>query len=420
MQTQPGIDRRRALELAARLGLSLALPALSAQAAARRGPERGRSLIVVWLDGGPSQVETWDPHPGTPIGGPTRAIKTCLPGVQIAEHFPAVAEQLDKLSLIRSLVSHEGDHARAMHLARTGYRPDGTLAHPSLGSIVARELPSQNLELPPFVSLGFNQFASRGGYLGGRYDAFIAPNPEAVVRAGRRAHDERSERRLRNVRVIADAFARDRRHSFAQTGFAEALATSITMLSSDQLEAFNLDAEPQRVRARYGATRVGRACLAARRLIELGVRVVEVTHHNYDTHENNFATTAALAQELDPALAVLVSELHERALWESTALLCMGEFGRTPKINKKEGRDHWPAGYSCLLGGAGILGGKVLGATDPHGRKKEPDQPVTIPDLFATILRALHVDWSQSVLTPIGRPIKLSQGAPLASLIPDA
>jgi hypothetical protein len=414
----PPIDRRDLLKLASGLALSFAVPGLDARGAARRGAEREKSLIIVWLDGGPSQLETWDPHPGTAIGGPTKSIPTTIPGVEIADAFPQVADQLQHLSVIRSLVSKEGDHERAMHFVRTGYRPDPTVMHPSLGSIVTRELPAAGLEIPQFISLGFNQFPSRGGYLGGKYDAFLVQNPEAGAKARQVAEDRRYQARLKNLEVATRSFERGRGAAARRTLFRDSLDAAVRMLTSEQIRAFDVADEPQVLRDAYGPAQVGRACLVARRLIEQGVRVVEATHHNYDTHENNFSTNRTLAGELDPALATLVRDLVERDLLESTLVLCLGEFGRTPHINRKEGRDHWPGGFSCLVGGAGLAHGIVLGATDPTGERKSPDQPIEIPDLCATVLETIGVDITRSVVTPIGRPMRFSEGTPIDALQP--
>jgi hypothetical protein len=409
-------DRRHFLKLASALGLSFILPGMDPRAAERRGTERRKSLVIVWLEGWPSQLETWDPHPGSLVGGPTRAIATSVPGLKIAEHFPRLAEKLHHLSVIRSLVSKEGDHARASHYVRTGYRPDATVTHPSVGSIVTRELPCDDLEIPAFISMGYSERRSRGGYLGGRYDAFHISDPDSN-RVVAQSRDERERRRLDSLVVVGNAFARGREAAFDRTNYRESLAAAVRMMSSGQLEAFDISAEPQAVRESYGNSQLGRGCLIARRLIEQGVRVVEVTHLNYDTHEDNFNKHRLLAADLDPALSSLMHDLAERRLLESTAVLCLGEFGRTPRVNAKEGRDHWPNGFSCLVGGGGVAGGLVVGATDPTGSRKEPEDPVAIPDLYATVLHALGIEFSRQIITPIGRPLRLSDGKPIERLL---
>jgi uncharacterized protein (DUF1501 family) len=189
------------------------------------------------------------------------------------------------------------------------------------------------------------------------------------------------------------------------------------MMSTDQLKAFQIDGEPQRVRGAYGDTLFGRGCLVARRLIETGVRAVEVTLSGFDTHANNFNGHRENARILDPALATLLRDLRERDLWQSTVVLVIGEFGRSPAINPLDGRDHWPSGFSCLIGGGGLKHGQVIGATDPEGNRKAPNDPIEVADLFATILKMFDVNFAHEVITPIGRPIAFSSGKPISRLL---
>jgi hypothetical protein len=400
--------------------MSFVLPGLDLRAAQRRGYKRPKSLLVIWLSGGPSQLETWDPHPGTKIGGPTRAIATSIPGVEIAEHYPQLAAQLHRLSLIRSLVSKEGDHDRATYMVRTGYRPDQTIRHPAMGAIVAKELPNPNLEIPAVISLGYHyeQDRPRGGYLGADYDAFEIREPG--WRDGSPVQlmaQERQERRLSNLQIVSRAFRRYRQAAVDGTMHQQTIDAAVRMMTSEQQKAFQIDDESQATRVAYGDSNFGRGCLVARRLIEQGVRAVEVVHENYDSHSNNFDTHKKNAVVLDGPLAALLGELDQRDLLQSTVILCIGEFGRTPKINAEDGRDHWPAGFSCLLGGGGLRAGQVVGATDPTGERKEPDNPIQVADLYATILKALGIDPTYQVPTPIGRPMRYSSGTPIEQLL---
>ena len=413
-----GIDRRSAVLTAAGLGLAFSLPALPARAARRRGPERPRSLVTVWLVGGPSQLETFDPHPGTVIGGPTRAIDTAIPGARIAADYPQLADRLDRFAVVRSLVSKEGDHERGQYTVKTGYRPDPTAVHPALGAIAARELPADGLEIPRFIAIGPGDFPSRGGYLGAQFD------PYRVFRPGGRGQNlvphvppDRQSRRLGALDALGRSFERGREEAVRRTLHEHTLRRAVTLMGSEQLVAFDVDDEPEAVKARYGAGDFGRGCLVARRLLETGVRSIELTLSGFDTHAANFTGHAARAAVLDPALAALVTDLEERDLLESTVLLVMGEFGRTPAINPLEGRDHWPHGFSCLLGGAGIASGQVVGATDPDGVARMPTDPVEIADLAATVMAALRIDPATEVTTPGGRPMKFSSGSPVARLL---
>jgi len=411
------MHRRDIFRIAVGSGLAWLLPPLEGRAVDRRGRERPKSLVVLWLAGGPSQLETWDPHPGTAIGGPTKAIDTSLRGVQIAEGFPQVAEQLQHLAVLRSLVSKEGDHERGAYMVKTGYRPDTTLVHPSLGSILTHELPDPTVEIPLFVSLGNEPFPSRAGYLGDQFD------PYHIYEAGRngqnlqpRVGETRQQRRLEGLGIVSKAFQQGRTKRVESTLHQHTVDAALRMMTSAQLRAFSLDGEPAAVQAAYGDTDFGRGCLIARRLVETGVRAVEVTLNGFDTHADNFTAHTLRAAILDPALATLVKELRERDLWQSTVVLVIGEFGRTPKINPASGRDHWPTGFSCLVGGGGIRGGQVLGATDPEGGRSNPEQPIPIADLHATILQTLGVDFARELITPIGRPMKLCEGTPVEAL----
>lgn len=415
-----GCDRRRWLVSSSALGLAACLPPLPARAAARRGRERKKSLVAIWLAGGPSQLETFDPHPGTRIGGPTEDIPTRLADARIAREYPRLADVLDRFSLVRSLVSKEGDHERGLYAVKTGYRPDPTLVHPALGAIVAHELPAPGLELPAFVALGGGQFPSRGGYLGATLDPYrvFVPGMNGQNLAPH-VPPPRQERRLRALSTLTRSFEEGRSEAVRATLHEHTLAEAITLMNSAQLAAFSVADEPQRVRDAYGDTPFGRGCLVARRLVETGVRSVEVTLGGFDTHAENFTGHAAQARILDPALAALVTDLEERDLLASTAVLVCGEFGRTPTINPLDGRDHWPHGFSCLLAGGGLAAGRLVGATDPEGVEKMPRDPVDIADLAATVLAALGIDFAREVTTPIGRPMRLAAGRPLAGLLED-
>jgi len=415
---QPLFDRRDLLKWVTGMGMSVAFPALGARSASLRGAERPRSLITLWLAGGPSQLETWDPHPGTKIGGPTKAIRTSMPGVRIADSFPRLADQMHHLSLIRSLVSKEGDHDRATYLVKTGFRPDPSLRHPSVGAIVAHALPHERLEIPPVISLGYDHHLSRGGFLGGRFDALRVRQPGSSERDMKAWLSEpRQQRRLSNLAVVAHTFTRGRKVVVDRTMHQHNLTAALRMMTSDQLKAFRLDDESDSIRAAYGDSNFGRGCLVARRLIEQGVRSVEVTLQNFDAHDQNFSQHSELATVLDPAFAALLQDLADRDLLASTIVLCLGEFGRTPRINGADGRDHWPRGFSCLVGGGDLRKGVLLGETDPAGERETPQDPIPVPDLYATVLKGLGIDPSYQVDTPIGRPICYSDGTPIDRLL---
>lgn len=394
-----------------------------AEAARARGSsEPPRSIICLWLTGGPSQLETFDPHPDKMIAYGTKAIPTALPGVQIGAGLERVAEQMASLSLIRSMVSREADHVRGSYLMKTGYSPDLAIMHPALGAIVAHELPTESLDLPRHISILGSFFPrsdqpARGGFLGSEYDAFKVWDPAAPVpNVQARVEADRQERRLADVAVIDRAFAQGRERQVARLGHAEMLGQASRMMSSAQLRAFRIEEEPLSLQRDYGETPFGRGCLAARRLIEVGVRAVEVSLNDWDSHRNNHEVHGRLIAELDPALATLIRDLRERELLDRTIVLCGGEFGRTPHFNHKEGRDHWNQGFSIALAGGGIRKGLVLGETDPEGGPVQKDK-ITYPDVFATILAALGIDHAKENAVPNGQYVKLSQGKVIPSLI---
>ena len=412
------LSRRDLLRTAGALGLSFLLPPLEARAARERGAARKKSLVTIWLEGGPSQLETWDPHPGTKIGGPTKAISTAIPGVQIADTFPAVAAELGSLSLIRSLVSKEGDHERGSYFLKTGYRPDPTLRHPSLGAILVNQVPDASLVIPEHIAIGNAQWPPRGGFLGDALDAFRVYDPgRDVPNLKAPVEPARQTRRVSNLEVVSKAFERGRSAQVEKTLHQHMIERALEMMSSDQLRAFQIEGEPRKLRDAYGDSTFGRGCLVARRLVEAGVRAVEITLSGFDTHANNFNGHRENARALDPALATLLRDLRERDLLQSTVVLVIGEFGRAPAINPLDGRDHWPSGFSCLIGGGGLKSGLAIGSTDPEGREKTPHEPVEVADLFATILKTFGVDYAHEVITPIGRPMAFSSGKPISRLL---
>jgi hypothetical protein len=413
-------SRRTFLHRAAALGLTFSLPAMELRAANRRGSERPMSLITLWMQGGPSQLETWDPHPGTVIGGPTQAIATTVPGLKIAGLFPKMADVMHHTSVIRSLVSKEGDHERGSYYVLTGYRPDPTVVHPSFGAVLSHELPAPGVEIPLHVSLagGAGFTLPRGGYLGDKYDAFRIFEPgRGLSNMRSRVADDRTTRRREGLAVVEQSFRAGRDRAASGTLHHHMVEKAVEMMSSEQLAAFDIDKEPAAVLEAYGNSRFGRGCLVARKLVETGVRSIQVVLNGFDTHTDNFEGCKAQAEMLDPAFATLLNDLVERDLLASTIVLCIGEFGRTPRINPLDGRDHWPSGFSCVIAGGGLKSGVVVGATDPEGQKKEPERPVSVADLYTTIMHQMGVDASKEINTPIGRPIMLSEGEAVKELI---
>jgi hypothetical protein len=374
---------------------------------------------MLWLGGGPSQLETFDPKPEAPgeIRGETKAINTTVKGVQFGDGLPRLAEQMHHLAVVRSMISKEGDHERGTYLMKTGYRPNPTVVHPALGAICSAELPEDKAEIPRYISILSGDKVTRGGYLGEQYDAFRTFDPrDPLTDVTSYVSDERRMKRIADLDVVEGAFGRRFPAQSQRTMHRETVERALKMMSSEQLKAFHVEEEPSALREAYGDTPFGRGCLAARRLIEVGVRCVEVALNGWDTHVKNFSGTATQTKMLDPAFATLIRDLSERDLLDSTLILCTGEFGRTPHINAASGRDHWPTGFSLVLAGGGIQGGRVFGETDPAG-SPAPKDPVSVDDLYATVLATMGINPSKTVISPIGRPMKLSEGTPLRQLL---
>ncbi|MGH9338904.1 MAG: DUF1501 domain-containing protein [Acidobacteriota bacterium] len=402
----------------------LALKSLTAAPVSSAAGSGERSVIVVWLSGGPPQMDTFDMKPDAPaeVRSLFKPIPTNVAGIQVCEHMPRIAGIADKLAIIRSMTSREANHERAINYLLTGYLPLQTLEFPSMGSVIAREQGSRN-GLPPYVTVP-NIFPSFGpGFLGGEYGPFIAGDPNE---SGYRVRDlnlptdidwSRVTNRQWLLSQIDEQFRRlDAENEFQTVDAFHEKAYDL-MRSTVAKNAFDIHAEPEEVRNRYGRTPVGQGCLMARRLVEAGVRFVTVSKGwlNWDTHGNNFNTLEKLLlPELDMAYSALIEDLHERGLLESTLVVLMGEFGRTPKINAQAGRDHWSKAFSIVLSGAGVKGGQVIGATDKEAAEVV-EHPCQVEDLVATIYDRVGIDFTQEYETPIGRPVRLSNGGKVIS-----
>ena len=415
---KPRCDRRDFLKLGALAGTGWLGPVGSILAARAEGSrEPACSVILLWLAGGPSQLETFDPHPDTRIAGGTRAIGTAARGLQLAEGFDQLAEVMDRVSLVRSLVSKEGDHERGTFWTKTGYRPDPSVEFPSIGAICCHEMATGTTEIPRHISILPGQWPARGGFLGSAFDAFPLDDPaQPLSDVTAHVNLERDARRVADLGLVENAFRRGRRDRVAATRHHATFGQARTLMTSEQLKAFQLDDEPLAVRLSYGDSPFGRACLAARRLTEVGVRCVEVTLGGWDSHVDNHEIHRQRIRDLDPAFAALISDLTLRGQLDRTIVLCGGEFGRTPKINPLGGRDHWPLGYSLAIAGGGLKGGRSVGETDPEGRLA-PSRPASMADVHATVLTTLGINPVKELVAPVGRPVKLSEGKVIGELL---
>lgn len=415
--------RRNLLKLVGLSGLSWLTPMsqMAARASeASRKKKRAKSLILVWLDGGNSQLETFDPHSGKAIADGTTAIGTNLKGVQLAKGMERVAECLDQLSLVRNTVTKEGDHERANYNVKTGFRPTPAIVHPSIGAVLSHQLPAGETEIPRHVSILPGEWPGRGGYLGERFDAFQVGDPQGPIPdVTNRVSSERFDSRLASLKVLDSEFSRNRRVDFqAATQQQATIDQAVQMMSSEQLSAFDIHQATRAERELFGDSEFGRGCLVASRLVEVGVRCVEVSLRGWDAaHVSNQSVHERLVPKLDFGLSGLLTHLSQRDLLDQTVVMCCGEFGRTPEINPATGRDHWPHGFSVALAGGGIQGGRVLGETDPEGGQVSWDKGTPIEDIHATVLHAMGIDYQEELQTPINRPMKLSEGKPISALL---
>jgi uncharacterized protein (DUF1501 family) len=401
------LHRRAFLQLGAAglLGLLWDRGLFERRAFAARPRAPADAAILIWLNGGPSHLDTFDPKPG----GKVRPVATRAPGLTLAAELPHLGELADRLALVRSLTSREGNHDRARLLAHTGYVPNPTVAYPSLGGWVSAELGGELGDLPAFVSIAGPSVGA--GFLGISHGPFVVADPRkppANTSYPRGVDFDRFARRRTALAALEDDFARQSGDAMVESRRA-VYAQSVRMMYSPRLSAFDLGEEPESVARAYGDNDFGRGCLLARRLVEAGVRFVEVWLDGWDTHKDNFNRTARLCEKLDPALATLLSELGARDRLARTIVLCMGEFGRTPRINADEGRDHHPQAFSALLAGGGLRGGVVVGATSEDG-ERVVDRPLSPADLLATVASALGLDPAQKRRAPGGRPVALSDG----------
>jgi len=358
------------------------------QTVANQAQRTGKHCILLWMNGGASQIDTFDLKPGRQTGGPFRPIQTNVTGVQICEYMPLMARMMDKVAVIRSMRTHSPDHPDGIYHMHTCYRMNERVPHPEIGAMVARYLGRPEFDLPSFVRMGPCGNAG-AGYLGPRYEPF------SLDREGRLPYftspyvnGAAEQRRGDLLRFMEDGFAREHAaEPFEAHRTAEQAAWRLMRARS----AFDVAQSWPAARARYGDTEFGRRCFMALRLVEAGVPFIEVGQDNYDSHADNFVCHKGNIDVLDPAWTALLQDLHDRSLLQDTLVVWMGEVGRTPYINNRAGRDHYIRAWTIVLAGGGIRGGQVYGATDADGREVA-DNPVSEGDLFATIYTVLGVN----------------------------
>lgn len=419
-----GVTRRDFLKVGGLSFFGLSLPQVLALQAASAASQKAEAIILLWCSGGPSHLDSFDPKPDAPAEyrGEFKAIPTRVDGIQLCEKLPETAKITDKIAIVRSLTSNIAAHEQASQYLLTGYRPLPTLEYPSYGAVVAKELGVRN-SIPPYVAIPDVARAGQAGFIGSGYNAFTVPDPSAP------------NFQVRNInppgRVDSDRMARRRayadrlNHRFEGAlpdGSVKAVDTFYERAfdlinSTDAKKAFDVSAESDATRETYGKTTYGQGALMARRLVEAGARFVTVSKGGWDTHQNNFQTLGnRLLPEIDRAFAGLVNDLEQRGMLQKTLVIVAGEFGRTPLINPRGGRDHFSRCRFITFAGGGVKGGQVIGKSDARG-SEVVERPVSIEDVATTLYTALGIDYAKQYMTPTGRPIHLAAGGkPIAEL----
>jgi uncharacterized protein (DUF1501 family) len=394
-----GVSRRGFLAGAAAgtgtfAAMATGLSALTTPGMASELKKQNKRVILLWLAGGASQLETFDPKPGATTGGPFRAIPTNVPGVHISELMPQMAKRMDRMCIIRSLNTRNGDHGSGAQLMMRGRKDEAALKYPDLGAVLARELGQADSKVPDYVSFYFategQSFApGSSGFLGARFapmEMYKTMMPENIARLpGLDDLDHAGRADLRDV--LSRQFNKGRSSS-TLASHNEAYSRVRGLMASDKL--FDITKEPQYLRDKYGPTLFGEQTLVARRLVEAGVPFVRVARAWWDSHGQNFETHQEMVPELDHIYAALLDDLKDRGLLDSTLVITLAEFGRTPAINASLGRDHFASAWSMSMAGCGIKGGACYGKTDALGNKVT-DGEVGPADLFATIYSALGI-----------------------------
>ena len=414
-----GVSRRDFLRVGALGGLGLTLPALlrgEAHAGERRGA-RAKSVVLVYLGGGMSHHDTFDPKPDAPteVRGQYKPITSCLPGVQVSEKMPLMAQQLDKVSLVRSGSHNNDHHETATNWVLCGKFGSAFGDYPAMGAVVAYEMGFRG-QLPPYVAVprnpSFTWELGKSAYLGGRYESFKAGDPNEAnykvqdVSPAEAVTPQREQRRQNLLGAVDDLARQVQGNDQIETydEFHQRAATMI--LSSEARSAFAIEAESDRLRERYGRTTFGQSCLLGRRLIERGVRFVTINYGGWDHHAKIFESLDKKLPEFDQGFSALLADMDTRGLLAETMVLAFGEFGRSPKVNKDAGRDHWGPAASLVFAGGGVTRGQVVGATDKMGGFAAR-RPVAPGDVACTVFQALGIDPTKMLPSPDGRPVSI-------------
>jgi uncharacterized protein (DUF1501 family) len=404
-----GMTRRHFMEHL--MGASaLTIPALmmgqTIRANAAQLKKNHKAAILLWMSGGPSAMDIWDLKPNTNTGGPFRPISTSG-DVQISEHMPLLSKHMHHMAVIRSMSTREADHNRGRYYMHTGYVPNPNIEHPSYGAVLSHELIDQrpDLKIPPFVAVSGGSVGP--GFLGMAWAPFTVSSNGQIRNLQMGLNDQQLLQRMAALDLIERGFV-DQNRGQAATDHMKILEKTYALMSSPQMKAFRVNEEPANMREKYGNDPFGQGCLLARRLVEAGVPFVEVDFGGWDNHQNIFPTLSdQKLPTLDRAMAALVEDLEQRGLLQDTAIMWMGEFSRTPRINGTAGRDHWARSWSVVVGGAGMKGGIAVGKTNEDGTSVETE-PYTSQDVMASVCKALGISLETTFTSKSGRPMKIA------------
>ena len=423
------LNRRRFVSLAAKsfLGVSI-LPWASHHSLSGAGlglnrplnhAPKAKNVIYLYMSGGMTHLDTFDPKTGTETGGPTQTIKTNADGVQLAENLPLLANHADKIAVVRGMSSTKGAHQQGNYFMHTSYAQRATIVHPSMGAWMTRLDGRFNPTLPGAVVVGGGSRHPLSGFLSTSHQPLAVGNPNEGLKNVKRLWgmtEEKFEKGL-NLSQKLDRSFTQKYNLEKVNAYSDMYDDAVRLMKSKDLKAFDLKEESESTRESYGSDNFGQGVLLARRLVERQVRFVEVQLGGWDTHQNNFSRVPERCAILDQALSALLDDLSKRGLLEETLVVLATEFGRTPNINVNDGRDHYPKAFSCMLAGGGIRGGQVWGKTDEEGREVIENK-VEIPDFNATIAYTLGLPLDEIIYSPTRRPFTLSdKGQPLTQLI---
>jgi len=399
-------------------GESMIFGASASAKSGNPGFGKAQNVIYLYLAGGLSHLDSLDPKPGADTAGEFKAIGTKVPGVKVSEHLPQLARHLNEIALVRSMTSKQGAHDRGQYVMHTSYNPLSTVKHASIGSWMVKAQGKANRNLPGQVVIGGGA-ASGAGILGAQYEPLTIGNPQEGLKNCQLPYGV-TRKQFDHRRQLVSQLNRSFEGRYPHTkvnAYNDYYADAVRLMQSGDVKAFDIKKEPSKVAAEYGEHRFAQGCMLARRLVENGVRFVEVTFGGWDTHQDNFERLGdELLPALDKAISALLTDLKRRDLLETTLVVLTTEFGRTPRINERGGRDHYPKVFSAMVAGGGVQGGQVYGSSDAKGAFVK-DDAVTPADLNASIAYAMGVDHRKKVISSIGRPFTLSnEGTPVVKL----